>query len=254
MRVPLLLIGASLVLINSVYAQNTSDNQLTKIMDRLSVAEKESAKQSRLNNMGWFYINVYGGGSYQFFPEDAQSKYQALGEFYDIFQPVNHMSVYYEVKFGVRPFEYLSFALSYWGGSGKNSELIYQTDNGAQYKNGQSQMSFSGVDFYTTAHIPLANQRHELQLSAGPAIIFSSFDPELKVTGSFSQDLKKTHKTNIRPFVAVEYQYMLGESFTIGTKLQYIFGVGEDVYAPYYGGNYVPSILSFSVSLGYQFF
>ncbi len=227
----------------------TSDDFVSAVFSQANITDTQQS-QSKAK---WFYVNVYGGGSYQSFPNTAQSKYQSSGDYYDIFQPASHWNFYYAAKLGIRPFEYLSFGLGYWNAGTSSSNLIYQAENGDKFKNGQSQMSFSGINFYTTAHIPLWGKRHELQLSVGPSIILSSFDPELTVTKGFAQALKKTNKTNIRPFIAAEYQYMLGDAFSIGAQVQYILGTGSDISAPYNGGSYIPSMLNLSVSLGYQF-
>ncbi|WP_119344868.1 hypothetical protein [Facilibium subflavum] len=60
-------------------------------------------------------------------------------------------------------------------------------------------------------------------------------------------------KTSIRPFIALGYQYLLPYSLSIGVEAQYIFGTGNDVYAPYYGGSYMPNMLNLSLSIGYHF-
>jgi hypothetical protein len=197
-------------------------------------------------------LGAYGGISYRAYP--TQSQKTALNEdggYYNVFSPSNKLSPYYSFKFGIQPFKYFSIALSYWNAGGISNTL--QADDGAiLYNSGSYEMSLSGINTYFTGHIPLEKLNSEFLISAGPAIVFSKFKQNEKFDVE-NNDLSNKNFTTVRPFIAIEYQYKLTDSFTFNLAMEYLFGSGSKVYSPYYNGKYVPNLLNLSIGLGYHF-
>ncbi|WP_116963318.1 hypothetical protein [Fastidiosibacter lacustris] len=243
-------------IINTIsYADsNTNNLSINSISDLDRAIQQTLAQDDHYTTQAtnyWFYINIYGGASYKAFPSAKQIITQPWGSD-DIYQSSKQWSPYFAAKFGIRPFKYLSFAVSYWNAGSTKSQL--DNDNGTVIQaNGYSKMAFSGVDFYTTTHLPIPSVNSEILFSAGPTIVFSKFSPQTTLPNYQNPQLTKSSKINIRPFLAIEYQYQLPYAFTLGIEAKYIFGIGKNIYGPYYGSSYVPNMLNLSASLGYHF-
>ena len=216
---------------------------------RITLAQDD--RRTTLAAQDWFYVGVYGGASYKSFPQSKQAVDLPGAGTSDVYQPAKRYSPYFAAEFGIRPWQYLSFGVRYWYAS--SATASFNLDNGGSiFSNGEIKMAFSGINLSMTAHFPIASIDSEILLSTGPAIVFSKFSPTTTIPGYNNPALKETNKTNIRPFVSLGYQYLLPYSLSLGLEAQYIFGLGENTYAPYYSGSYVPNMLNLSLSLGYH--
>ncbi|WP_119328504.1 hypothetical protein [Cysteiniphilum halobium] len=234
------------------YANSKPINSVSELDTAIQISLSEDDSRTALAANDWFYINVYGGLSYKAFPKSEQAVFRSDVGTYDIYQPAKRYSPYFAAEFGIRPWRYLTFGIRYWNTFNTDAQL--RDSNGkVKFPNGDIKMSFSGINILVSARLPLPAINSEVILSSGPAIIFSQFNPTTTIASYDNPALKKINNTNIRPFVAVGYQYLLPYSLTLGLEAQYIFGIGKDVYSPYYGSSYVPNIFNLSLSIGYHF-
>lgn len=200
----------------------------------------------------WFFINAYGGISYHAYPNKSQeTDLNENGGYYNIFTPADKLSPFYELKFGIQPFKYFSIAFSYWN-AGNISSPLKAYDGEITYDSGTYEMSLSGFNAYLTGHIPLESLNSQFLISAGPALVFSKFKQSENFDNE-NNDLSNKNFTSIRPFIAIEYQYNINNSFTVNLAAEYLFGTGSNVYQPYYNEKYVPNLFNLSIGLGYHF-
>ncbi|WP_440616517.1 hypothetical protein [Cysteiniphilum sp. 6C5] len=234
------------------YANSKPINSASDLDTAIQMSLSEDDSRTTLAANDWFYMNVYGGLSYKAFPQSEQTIFRSDVGTYDIYQPAKRSSPYLAAEFGIRPWKYLTFGIRYWNTFNTNAQLIDNTGTDS-FPNGDIKISFSGINILVSAHLTLPAINSEIILSTGPAIIFSQFNPATAIASYDNPALKKTNNTNIRPFVAVGYQYLLPYSLTLGLEAQYIFGIGKNIYSPYYGGSYVPNMFNLSLSIGYHF-
>ncbi|WHN64858.1 hypothetical protein [Cysteiniphilum sp. QT6929] len=234
------------------YAHTKPINSASELDTAIQISLSEDDSRTALTANDWFYVGVYGGVSYKNFPQSKESITQSWGSD-DLYQPAKRYSPYFAAEFGIRPWQYLSFGIRYWD-AGSTSVALDNYNGLITQSNGESKMHFSGINILMTAHFPIASIDSEILLSTGPAIVFSQFSPSASQIPDYNNPaLKESSKTNIRPFISLGYQYLLPYSLILGLEAQYIFGIGENTYSPYYNGSYVPSMLNLSLSLGYHF-
>ncbi|WP_162902328.1 hypothetical protein, partial [Facilibium subflavum] len=155
-------------LINLVFAGQddymTNKDFVNSVLSQTDTSDNSVDQQST----GWFYINVYGGGSYKSFPQAKQVELQPWGSD-DVYQPAKRWSSYLAIEFGVQPWRYLSFSVRYWDAGSSSAAL--DNDNGVVIQsNGENNMAFSGVDIAMRAHFPIPSINSEILLSTGPSV------------------------------------------------------------------------------------
>ncbi|MBK2124243.1 hypothetical protein [Fangia hongkongensis] len=245
----LLFLFSSLLTVS--YASKLNENLITRIQDRFILAQ--SQKSPSCAKIHLFSLTLYGGVSYKQFPNNSQTApLNADGGYYDIFNPTPKYSPYFSMKFEIRPLTYFSIAISYWNTFKNSSGLSYDPHMGAPDPNGQSDMSFSGINFYTTIHLPVYSIHSDFLFSAGPSVVFSTFSPKQEIS-DIPSTLDTKHRINVRPFFSLEYKYQLSNAFTLNTEIQYIYGLGHNIWSPYSNASYVPNMFNLSIGIGYQF-